>query len=207
MYWDDDWGARGRVPRFSLTLVTPPVLDVLTIEEAKAHARKTAPDEDALVYQWIRAAQAKVEQDTEVALLTQTWDLSLEAFPSIDVPIRIPKRPIQSITYVKYYDSAGALQTVTAGDYVVDLSSANGLGLSPAKFWPVDLRSFQPVTVRFVAGYTDPELIPDDLRHAVRLLVGHFSEQFQATQAGDRVQAIDLGYDALIGPYMRHWAA
>lgn len=208
MYWDDDWAAtsRSRGPTFSLGLVMPPILDVITVADARAHVRIPSTDQDEQIGVWVRAATRKLEQDTELALLTQTWELTLTGFPSWPDPIVIPRRPIQTIASVKYYDTAGVLQTVTNTDYLLDAWRPR-IGLAQTKYWPAALRTFQPVVIRFDAGYMAPDLVPEDLKHAVRLLVGHFSEQFQATQAGNRPQSIDLGYEALIAPYVLHRVA
>lgn len=206
MYWGEDAYTVRRTPRWRLTPVTPPSDEPITLAEAKQHLEIDHDDKNGQIIDWIRAATRKVEQDTEVALLTQTWDLTLSGFPEyVTEAIPLPLRPVQSITHVKYYTALGVLTTVTNTDYFLDVATAS-VALAVDKVWPTDLRPFQPGTIRFVAGYTSPDLVPDDLKHAVKLLVGHFSEARQAAQI-DRPQAIDYGYDALIAPYVRHLAA
>lgn len=202
MYWGDDWTwpSYRQGLRFALTLVTPPVALPIDLEDAKAHARIDGNLDDAEVDRWIRAAVRKVEQDTDIAMLTQTWALTLNGFPWSTQPIGLMKRPIQSVESVKYYDSAGVQQTWAAGNYVVDLPSAR-IGLTGNITWPGDLRVFQPVTIQFIAGFTDPDLVPEDLKQAVRMLVAHFSENRQPALGNDRPEAIALGYDSLISPY------
>jgi uncharacterized phiE125 gp8 family phage protein len=207
MYWDDDWAfGRGDVPRVHLTLVDGPAVDPITVQDAKDHARLSQDEEDGQVLNWIKAATRKLERDTELALITQTWDLSFSRFPFSVGALEIPIRPVQSITSVKYYDSLGVLQTMPAGNYVLEASTLR-LGLVVNAQWPSDVRATQSVTVRVVAGYTSVDLVPEDLKQAIRLLVAHFSEMRQPVSLGESVTVIDLTYDALIEPYVRHLAA
>jgi uncharacterized phiE125 gp8 family phage protein len=199
------WGGDGlyvrSTPRWRLSLVTAPTVEPVTLAEAKLHLGITHDNADGQIVDWIRAATRKVEQDTEIALLTQTWDLTIGAFPSYSPYIvTLPIRPVQSITHVKYWNAAGTEQTWLATNYFLDPSTL-GVGLAVNGTWPTDLRELQPGTIRFVAGYASADLVPEDLKHAVKCLVGYSDMRREA-------EAVDLGYyDELIRPYVRHLAA
>jgi hypothetical protein len=62
----------------SLTFTIEPV----SLPEAKQHARIEYPDDDALVAVLIGAARRYCETNLRSALLTQTWTLYLDSFPS-----------------------------------------------------------------------------------------------------------------------------
>src|SRR5258706_6207580 len=95
-------------------LITPPAVEPFTLAEAKLHCRIDIDDDNANVDKWIKAARTKVEKDTGRALLTQTWDLFLDAFYSPggyyvsdfgwprygarSIPLAYP--PLQSVTSV-----------------------------------------------------------------------------------------------------------
>jgi uncharacterized phiE125 gp8 family phage protein len=207
MLWGDDGRYARSTPRWRLSLVTAPTVEPVSVAEAKLHAKIDSEDEDSQVLDWIRAATRKVEHDTEMALLTQTWDLSIGAFPGYSpYTVTLPIRPVQSITHVKYWNAAGTEQTWLGTNYFLDPSTLS-LGLTVNGTWPTDLRELQPGTIRFVAGYTSADLVPEDLRQAIKLLVGHFNINRQTINIGTSVTPIDLGYDALIAPYVRHLAA
>ena len=204
------------------TLITPPPLEPFSVEEAKLHCRIVIDDEDVSVQNWIRAARTKVEKDTGRALLTQTWDLFLDRFypPAYGLSdfgwpryyprtIQVPYPPLQSVISVNQTDPAGVETVWNASNYVVDVASVPGrIALSDTGSWPTGTRSFQPGRVRFVAGWTSPELIPDDLRQAMLLLIGHFSEQRGAVNfENPTTMVIPFGYDALISSYVMFPAA
>ena len=57
-------------------------LEPITLPEAKAHARIEYPDDDAIVAALITAARRYCETNLRSVLLTQTWTLYLDSFPS-----------------------------------------------------------------------------------------------------------------------------
>lgn len=140
-----------------LTVVTPASGLVVTKAEARLHLRYDDDDtsQDPLITRWIIAAQEYVERKVNgrYSLLTTTYDLPLaEWFNSL----RLPRPPLQEIVSLKYYDTAGTQQTVSASDYVVRTPQCQPgtLERGPLVVWPflqVD-RQF-PITVRFVAGH------------------------------------------------------
>jgi Phage gp6-like head-tail connector protein len=65
-----------------LVLVTPPAVEPVTLVDAKLHARIEFPDDDALVTSLITAARRYCETAIRAALVTQTWKLMLDSFPS-----------------------------------------------------------------------------------------------------------------------------
>jgi uncharacterized phiE125 gp8 family phage protein len=59
-------------------LVTPPTIEPVSLAEAKAHLRVTEADDDALIAGYILAARHAAESYIRGALITQTWDYSLD---------------------------------------------------------------------------------------------------------------------------------
>lgn len=193
-----DYTSYGAYPtepiRTGLQLVTGPA-PVLAIADAKGHARIDGSLDDYNVNTWIAAAARKIERDTERALGAQTWQLAVDAFPSWRRPLDVPLPPLSAVNFIKYYDSANVLQTLDPSAYIVD-TIGNRIGLAPTGSWPTDLRSFRPGLVEFVAGAATVDLIPENLLHAVRLVVAWLSENREPTKA-------DLtSYDALIAPFV-----
>jgi uncharacterized phiE125 gp8 family phage protein len=154
---------------------------------------------------WIMAAWQKVERDTGVVLLTSTWRFMVEEYPVWNQALHLPLYPIQSVDLFQYYDSQGVLQDVMTGSppalpYLIDYGRPVRLGLPDAGLWPSDLRTFQPGIVEVTAGWTDPEFIPDDLKQAMKLLIGQsalFREQDVAGQ-GMTVMKVSVDYDRWI---------
>jgi uncharacterized phiE125 gp8 family phage protein len=135
-------------------------------------------------------------------LITQTWDLFLDKFQQ---KIEIPFPKLQSITTVKYTDTDGAQQTLSDTLYTVVTNTEPGY-IIPAynQDWP-DIRDVpDAVEVRFIAGYglasTD---VPQDMRHAILLLIGTWDENTEDVQPFNLNQ-IPFGVKALLDPH-RMW--
>lgn len=155
---------------YGLTLITAPVGEPLTLAEVQQHLRVVEPEDDALLERLITAARQHFEERDSRRLLTQTWKLTLDRFPycggcagySHYQAIEIPLRPVQSISFIKYRDSDGVLQTMDPADYQVDLSSFVAR-VSPAYglYWPSTRYQMNAVEIQFVCGYGDPETVED----------------------------------------------
>jgi uncharacterized phiE125 gp8 family phage protein len=167
----------------SLTLVTAPTADPVSVFDLKTALRIDGALEDAYLLTCIRRAQAHLaERDgwTGVVCLTSTWDLRLDEFPAgrwlRECAIRMPVRPVQSVTSVKYINGEGVEQTLATSEYVVHLEDPSPTLIVPAygKVWPSTRAQLNAVTVRFVAGWTGPAAISHNVRNAIIVAAGHF---------------------------------
>jgi len=149
----------------------------LTLEEVKQHLRVDSDDEDALLFGYIRAETENVEQVLNRALVTQTVDLYLDAFPS-DGTVNLPRSPVQSVTGVNYttQGSTGVYgSTVGAAQYTADIFStpARVVRRSTGEWPTADLETDNPIRVRYTAGYGDMGSdVPEPIRTAILLRVG-----------------------------------
>lgn len=142
-----------------LTLVTPPSIEPVSLAEAKAQCLVDASvcDQDLYLDQiLIPAARERAEQATDRALLRQTWDLVLDAFPC-DGWLEIPKPPLVSVTSVTYRDAAGAIQVWPETNYIVLAPSGprclrGRLALAVGASWPSTYGQAGDITIRFVCG-------------------------------------------------------
>lgn len=119
---------------------------------------------DPMLAMLIASARKVAEDRTGRAFITQTWEKVLDAFPVNELELGM--LPGQSIASVKYYDSAGALQTMDAADYVLDSDTIPGWVL-PAYgvSWPSTYGVAQAVIVRFLAGYgATGASVPSEIR-------------------------------------------
>lgn len=142
------------MPNYNVQLVTPAAAEPLSVAEFLAHSRIDSPDYADIAGK-LRAARVDIEGELEIALLTSTWDLFLTEWPA-DGSIRLPKGVIQSVISVKYTNSDALEATFAALSYHVD-TSRFGFGrvlLAYGESWPsVALRTWNPIAVRFVAGW------------------------------------------------------
>lgn len=179
----------------SLSLVTAPALEPITMADAKLHCKVDTTLEEPLFGPWITAARQYAETFTHRALLTQTWDLKLDRFPC--GAIELPCPPVQSVTSVTYLDTAGASQTWSSSLYETDLPAgpqAMPGRLQPVygEVYPLTREVFNAVTVRVVCGYgAAPSSVPALLREALLMLVARMYEKREARIVEGEVSTAD----------------
>lgn len=185
----------------ALSLVTGPALEPVFLAEARAQCKVDIPDEDATIAGYLLTAREYVETATGRSLLTQTWELTLDAWPE---QIVLPRPPAQSVTSVTYLDDAGNQQTLDPSQYrLVKLATGDWAVVRAYNVtWPM-VRSIEAcITVRFVCGYgSAPGAIPESLRQAILLLVEHWFKNRGAVSAKGTEKEIPLGFENLIFPY------
>ena len=156
----------------------------ISLAEIKNHVRVTSDDDDALLRSYTSAAVAYCEKQTGGrSIMLQTWDWKLHLWPGVS--FEIPRPPLQSVTSVKYYatDTSTAATTIGSSEYLVHTpTEVPGILERHPKTssWPSIANRADAVTVRFVSGSTDT---PEELRHAIKLLVGHFYDNRNAAAA------------------------
>jgi len=156
--------------------------------------------EDNLIQQIITAAREYCEVYQRRAYLTQTWELWLDAFPAKDY-LELPRPPLASVTSIEYYDTANTKATMSASDYYVDVENTpGGVQLAYGKSWPsASLRPRNGVCITYVAGETAAASVPQKVKQAMLLLIGHWYENREAAQPFDYSKAgMPMGVDALL---------
>lgn len=183
----------------ALKLYAAPSTEPVSLAEAKAQCRVDSTDDDAFITGLIAAAREMAEKVARRAFVTQTWDLVLDAWPDSD-QIELPRPPLQSVMSVTYVDDDGVSATFPSSSYLVDTDSEPGrVVLKTGYTWPsATLQAANGVRVRFVAGYGAAAAVPAHLAAAIKLLVGHWYENREATAAGDVAREVPLGVQALL---------
>jgi uncharacterized phiE125 gp8 family phage protein len=171
---------------------TSPIAEPITLAHAKAQVRREeVTDDDAFLETiLIPAVRNRGEQETHRQFITAVWDLKLDRFPwpcdvspgeEIRYPqgvIKVPKAPLQEVTYIKYVDGDGVLQTWSSSNYLVDAPTGEQASrgrITPAYgvSWPSTRDQINAVTVRFVAGYGDTDTsVPARLKIAMLVDLG-----------------------------------
>ena len=136
-------------------LIVPPAALAVSMAAARMSARASGTGLDAEIEQKVRDFTEEAEHETHRALITQTWAVTLDAFPPA---IRLPHPPIASVVHVKFYDAAGMLQTLDPQDYMVDTTSEPGYVVpAPGRAWPATAARINAVEVQYVCGYGPDE--------------------------------------------------
>lgn len=145
----------------------------------------TSEDDD--LTDLITDGREAVEKITRRALLTSTWDYSVDAFPDDDF-IKLPLGSLQSVTSVAYKDTDGAVTTMVADtDYLVETNGdQHGRIVLPyGETWPSEtLYPSNPITIRFVCGWTSAASIPRGIKRAVKFVAE------DAYYHGDRAEVL-----------------
>jgi len=192
-------------------LLTAPATEPVTKAEAMAHSRIDTDAKDGVIDSLMVAARRRVESETGLALITQTWVGTLDAWPGTPAadlyslssfvegpislatgssdPIEIPKRPFQSVTSIKTLDEYGAEATVSSSLYFTALEGEPARGVVMLKIgqtWPTTVLAPRAgIRITFAAGFGDgPDDVPDDLRAAILMLASHWYENREPVVMG-----------------------
>jgi len=165
----------------ALSLSTAPTLEPVGIEELKSHLHITNDLEDTYLEGLEVSARRIIESYLRRAIMTQTWDLWLDAcqVPNLDY-LEIPLPPLVSVTHLKSYDTTGTESTFSVTKYFVDTVSSPGrICLNTGYTWPSSLRSRKAITVQYVAGWATESAVPEPIRHGIKLFVARLYQQRQ----------------------------
>ncbi len=176
-------------------------MEPVTLQEAKDHLRLTSTEEDGYVSTLIIAAREHVEQATGRPVITQSWRLLLDRFPDGAGAICL-KPNLQQVTALKYLDENGTQQTLDPAAYQVHVDPVVGL-VEPVydTTWPDHRRQRGAVTVDFDCGYGNRDDVPQPLRQAMLLLIGHWFGHREAVITGTISSELPMSVRALLAPY------
>lgn len=122
-------------------LQTAAASQAVSVSTARDYCQVTHRDDDRLIAELIAAATRWIESRYLVAVMSQTWTLTLDDFTDSayvrDGDIVIGRQPFGAVTSLTYIDSAGASQTLGASAYRVTPTAA-ATQISPAygTSWP-----------------------------------------------------------------------
>jgi hypothetical protein len=109
--------------------------------------------------------------------------------------ITIPWGNVLSVSWIKYYDAAGTLQTISSADYVVELTTGQ---IWPAfgELWPYPQDRPNAVQVQFTCGYGAATAVPAGIKQA---LLSHVA--FHNEHSGDDASEPPQFLQNLLSPW------
>jgi uncharacterized phiE125 gp8 family phage protein len=183
----------------SSILLTAAAVEPLTLADAKAFLRVAHSDDDAVITALIAAARSHVEAQTRRALITQTWRLVRDGWPT-DGRITVTPAAVRSVSAARIYDAVGATHALDPAVFILD-QGASLLNFAPATLAPPG-RLAAGIEIDVVVGYGDaPANVPEALRQALLLLVSHWYENRGLIAIGHSIAVLPATIAALIAPY------
>lgn len=187
-----------------LTRTTGPASTIITLAEAKVHLNVDHDDDDAYIMALVAAVDAHLDGPygaVGIALNEQTWTLVRSAAQG-RAGVRLPVLPLIEVTGVIFLDADQSAQTISLED--LQWFSADTWAYvepRPGAAWPAMSAERDALRITFTAGADCPEPI----KHAAKLLVGHWYENREAVNVGNITTELPLAVQALIAGYRRGW--
>jgi uncharacterized phiE125 gp8 family phage protein len=216
----------------NLKLITPPVVEPVTVEQCLRHCRATEANDDGLFPVRIQAARELCEAETRRAFFNQTWRLSLDHFPLYPwwtgtaratdrhenwyysnlwkgYQIQLPRPSLLEVSEISYKDMAGATKILDPDSYYADNTGEPGRIVPlPGAYWPYT-QQYLPgsVQITYEAGsYGDgleKNTCPAKIMIAILLIVASMFEN-RENDTILTMKELPLGVDRLLASEVFH---
>jgi uncharacterized phiE125 gp8 family phage protein len=190
----------------ALELLEAPATTPVSLAEVRRQLRIEHEDDDLLLVRLINVAVAYTDVKGALghAMISQKWGQWVTSTP--EQAVKLTLGPVISVDAVKYYDTDGNLQTDTLSNYeIYGTQFAKTIGPKESFNWPVAEDRSDAIRIEYTIGYgTSASDVPDTLRHAMMMLIGHWYENRETTMM-DELSNIPYGFDALMDMHRRCW--
>ena len=175
-----------------LTITTPPIDEPISVAEAQAHLRVDSDDDAGLIQGLITAAREYCEETQGRSYVTRTYEYTVEPVRSIDLPM--PNHlTVESVTAIL---SDGTSEELTSGDdYEVYVQLASDQARVRMLNYPAETEA---LVIEYTAGYGTPQDVPQRIKQAMLMLIGHWYEHRQTAEHGSQVREIPYAATALL---------
>jgi uncharacterized phiE125 gp8 family phage protein len=177
----------------------------LTLAEAKEHLNAEESTDDDYIAALIDVARGHIEERVGFVVQAETRTL---LFPAFEAVMHLPVHPVRSVTAVRYYDETDALATVDSADYRMGGGERRPMLMARLnKSWPSAVAYPDAVQVEAEVGPETRDDLPEDVRHAGKLLVGHWYRNREAVEMAGVSREMDFAVSALLSPFRLSWMA
>ena len=187
------------MPR-SFEITTQSTVPLLTTAEAKSHLRVDTTADDTLIDNLVKAARESAEVYTNRFFIDTTLTLKGDKWSDIEY---LFKSPVRSISSIKYYDSDNALQTLATSVYLLDNShQPSRVTLDEGESFPNLASRANAIEVVYGVGYGNAASdVPEAIRQAVLLTVGHFYQNREDVVVGRIASQLPMAAKYLLDQY------
>lgn len=177
-------------------------MDPVTLDEAREQCRVDYSDDDTIIERLISAATSLFDGEGELgrAIITQSWT---QWEPVTTGRIRLKMGPFQSLVSVEHYVD-GVLQSANVADFDIR-PVGDFVTVGPVGSWPQADARDDAFKITYFAGFGDvPSAIPQGIRHAILLTVGHWYENREAF-TDRKLMELPQAVSSLIGNHRVGW--
>lgn len=174
----------------SLKRAAQPVVEPVSLADAKTHLRVDTESDDDQILALITAAREWCENYTQRTFVHTQWTMTFDTFPW---EIELPRPPVavasgNTATTITYAMETGGTATLATSEYRVDRTSEPGVIRTVyAGTWPSHLLDRNSISVTWWGGYgEDGTKVPKVVRAAILMLVAYWYER---RLAADQVAA------------------
>jgi uncharacterized phiE125 gp8 family phage protein len=181
---------------------TEPAGEPITVDDLKTHLRITGNDEDLYLSSLAITARLSAEEYTGKKFINTTMEGYLPAIPTGDNFMLLPG-PVSSITEIQSYDTEDSGTVWSSDNYSLNIyGNVPHVQRNHGVSWPNATRTWNPIYVKWVAGYGALRSdVPAAIRHALLLLASHFWENRMPLNIGNIVNPIPEMHQRLLYPY------
>ena len=181
-------------------VITAATSNVLTTSEVKNHLKVDTTADDTLIDNLIIAATNSCQEytnrffiTTEITQYGDNWSDVSELF----------KSPVQAALFnVKYWDTAGVLQTLGTTKYTLDnVSQPARLVPAPDESWPSIIDGLNAIEVNYKVGVDSADDVDNAIKQAVLLTIGHWYQNREAVIVGRQVNEMPMSAKYLLDQY------
>mgnify|MGYP001344347936 CR=1 FL=1 len=169
----------------SRQVINPPVLTPISLSDAKSHLNVEHNEDDGDILRQIHEAVDFVERYTGLFLMTQTLRFSYDCLIGSELGIEVcGVSAVKSVQYIDASEQAISINEATVptlyrADYV-----SKFFRMKPINSWPtLSTTAYNAFSVDLQVGYTSVDGVPDGIKTAIYLMVGHLYKNRESTAA------------------------
>jgi uncharacterized phiE125 gp8 family phage protein len=185
----------------SSILLTGPAVEPVSLAEAKAFLRVEHDDDDDVIAALVTAARSYAEAQTRRALITQSWRLTRDAWPETG-RIAVRPAPLQSLEAARVHDGGSEPVVLDVAGFFPDVAGSQLVFAPSYESWALPRPGRAAgIELDVTLGYGDAAVdVPEPLRQAIRLLIGHWYEN-RGLVAPGTATVLPATVPALLAPY------
>jgi uncharacterized phiE125 gp8 family phage protein len=178
-------------------LIEAPASEPLSLADAKNYLRVAHDADDALIASMITAARIHAESSTRRALITQSWRIVLDRWPS-SASVVSPVSPLREVIAARVRDEAGEPQALDTDIFICNTAPAPGLIAFDAGRVIQPAQDIAGIEIDIEAGYGVASDVPAPLVQAIRLLL---ARAYEFRGQGEPDGPMPEGIATLLAPY------